>query len=179
VSVIDAITPGLVLGLAFGVVDLVGTWLFPLADDTPIALLAFYGPMFVGWGIAALRAARRLGRLADAIKVGTTIAFATFLVYIVANFVRVNVFLDTIRFRQDWQNPVRRFHDSGSSSLRAFVNYDYLKGAPLKIGVASAIGAGTGLVGGPCGPLKPSNQQGVAQESAQALAVRSILRAPA
>jgi hypothetical protein len=141
--------------------------------------LAFYGPMFVGWGIAAFRAARHSGRLADAIKVGTTIAFATFLVYIVANFVRVNVFLDTIRFRQDWLNLVRRFHASGSSSLRAFVNYDYLKGAPLKIGVASAIGAGTGLVGGPCGPLKPSNQQGVAQESAQALAVRSILRAPA
>jgi len=148
VSVIDAITPGLVLGLAFGVVDLVGTWLFPLADDTPIALLAFYGPMFVGWGIAAFRAGRRSGRLADAIKVGTTIAFATFLVYIVANFVRVNVFLDTIRFRQDWLNLVRRFHASGSSSLRALVNYDYRKGTPLKIGVASAIGAGTGLLGG-------------------------------
>jgi len=148
VSVIDAITPGLVLGLAFGVVDLVGTWLFPLVDDTPIALLAFYGPMFVGWGIAAFRAGRRSGRLADAIKVGTTIAFATFLVYIVANFVRVNVFLDTIRFRQDWLNLVRRFHASGSSSLRAFVNYDYFKVTPLKIGVASAIGAGSGLIGG-------------------------------
>jgi hypothetical protein len=147
-SVTDGFTLGLVLGLAFGVVDLVGTWLAPLADDTPIALLIFYGPMFVAWGIVAFRAARRSGRVTDAIKVGTTIAFATFLVYIAANFVRVNLFLDTIRFRVDWQDLVRRFHASGSGSLRAFVNYDYLKGTPLKIGVASAIGAGTGLVGG-------------------------------
>jgi hypothetical protein len=35
-----------------------------------------------------------------------------------------------------------------SGSLRAFVNYDYMVDAPLKIGVASVIGASTGLVGG-------------------------------
>jgi len=46
-----------------------------------------------------------------------------------------------------WQNLVRRFHASGSGSLRAFANYDYFKVTPLKIGVASAIGAGSGLIG--------------------------------
>jgi hypothetical protein len=38
-------------------------------------------------------------------------------------------------------------------SLRLFVNLDYLKGAPLKIGVASAIGAVMGAIGGGLGRL--------------------------
>ena len=41
-----------------------------------------------------------------------------------------------------------RFNDSGFASLRAFVNYDYAKGTPLKIVVASMVGASVGLVGG-------------------------------
>jgi hypothetical protein len=49
---------------------------------------------------------------------------------------------------------VMRFRDSGSDSLRAFVNLDYIKGTPLKIGVASVIGAGMGAIGGSLGRLK-------------------------
>jgi hypothetical protein len=144
----DWVLWGASLGLAFGIWDLFYTWREPLADDTPLALLTFYGPMFAAWGFAGFRARKRSGQLSEAVKAGLTVACVTFTIFYVANFVRVNVFLETLRLRADWQNMVSRFETSGWGSLRAFINYDYLKGAPFKIGVAGAIGAGTGLLGG-------------------------------
>jgi hypothetical protein len=44
-----------------------------------------------------------------------------------------------------------RFQASGFDSLRTFVNISYVKGAPLKIALASAIGAFMGVVGGSLG----------------------------
>ncbi len=44
---------GLIVGLAFGSVNLLFTWLHPMADDTPVALLRFYGPMFLVWALAS------------------------------------------------------------------------------------------------------------------------------
>jgi hypothetical protein len=38
-------------------------------------------------------------------------------------------------------------------SLRLFINLDYVKGAPLKLGVACAIGAVMGSIGGLIGVL--------------------------
>jgi hypothetical protein len=58
--------------------------------------------------------------------------------------------------RDDWQNMMLRFSASRSDSLRLFVNVDYLKGAPFTIGVASAIAAVIGLVGGTIGSLRPA-----------------------
>jgi hypothetical protein len=49
---------------------------------------------------------------------------------------------------------MRRFRASEFDSLRLFVNLDYLKGAPFKIGVASVVGAVMGLVGGAIGRLR-------------------------
>ena len=73
------------------------------------------------------------------------------------NMVRVNVFLEELTERADWHDVLRRFRISGFSSLRLFVNIDYLKGAPFKIGVASVIGLVMGLVGGTLGRLKTAH----------------------
>src|SRR5262249_13267416 len=97
---------------------------------------------------AGFMATRRSGRIRDAIQAGTLIALVTFVVFYLANMLRVNLFLETLRGRADWQNMVGRFGSSGWQSLRAFINYDYLKGAPFKISVASFIGASVGLFGG-------------------------------
>jgi hypothetical protein len=144
---------GLLLGAGFGLWNLIATRLDPLAEDTPIALLVFYGPMFAIWGLAGFGASRRTGRLLDGVKVGATVAFVTFVVYVLTQFVRVNLFLDTISQRSDWQNLMARFQSSGYESLRWYVNYVGLTGAPFKILAASIIGAGTGLVGGFLGSL--------------------------
>ena len=144
---------GLIVGLVFGCVNLVFTWLYPLDDDTPWALLRFYGPMFFVWAFASFRAARRSGRLLSGVTTGMVVAFATFCVFDALVLLRVNVFLNELTGRADWQNMVMRFRASDFDSLRLFVNLDYLKGTPLTIGVASAIGAVMGAIGGSLGRL--------------------------
>ena len=145
---------GLLIGLVFGAVNLFFTWLYPLEDDSPGALLRFYGPMFFLWAFVAFRATRRSGRLLSGVAAGATVAFATFCIFDVLVLFRVNLFLNELTARDDWQNMMQRFRASEFDSLRFFVNLDYLKGAPLKIGVASVIGAVIGAVGGSLGRLK-------------------------
>ncbi len=142
---------GLLLGVAFGLLNLISTQVDPYAEDTIPALLVFYGPMFAIWGFAGFRASRRSGRLADAVFVGAIVAFSTFFVFVVARLITVNLSLDVTSQRFDWQNLLARFKTSGFESLRAYANYEYVAGAPFKIFVASIIGAGMGLVGALCG----------------------------
>jgi hypothetical protein len=149
---------GILVGVTFGAMNLLVTWLFPLADDTPGALLLFYGPMFVLWALAGFRATRRSGRFLSGVTTGMLVAFATFVVFDLMVILRVNLFLSEITGRADWRNMMWRFQASGFDSLRAFVNVDYIKGAPLKIGVASAIGAFMGVVGGIVGSLTVGRQ---------------------
>ena len=144
---------GLVIGLVFGCVNLVTAWLRPLDDDSPGALLRFYGPMFAIWALAAFVSVRRNGGVLSGVGVGTVVAFATFCVYYFAVIVRVNVLLYQLTDRLDWQTMMARFRVSGYESLRVFINLDYLKGAPFKIAVASAIGALMGLLGGSLGRM--------------------------
>jgi hypothetical protein len=149
----SAVLFGLAVGAGFGVWNLIATWLDPLAEDTPMALLIFYGPMFATWGLAGFVASRQTGRISDGIKVGVTVAFFTFVVYDVTQFIRVNSFLDSLTQRSDWQNMMATFENSGSRSLRSYVNYVGLTGAPFKALVASVIGAGSGMIGGSVGKL--------------------------
>ena len=144
---------GLGIGLVFGSVDLVLTWLYPLEDDSPGVLLRFYGPMFLVWMLVSFRAARVTGRLSSGVAAGMSVAFATFGVFVVLNFLRVNLFLDQLTGRDDWQNMMLRFRTSGSESLRLFVNLDYIKGTPFKIAGATAFGAALGTLGGSLGRL--------------------------
>jgi hypothetical protein len=139
---------GIVIGLMFGAMNLLVTWLYPVADDTPAALLVFYGPMFFLWTFAAFRATRRSGRLLSGVTTGMLVAFATFCVFDLLVILRVNLFLGELTGRADWRNMMWRFQASGFDSLRLFVNLDYLKGAPLKIATASTIGAFMGIGGG-------------------------------
>src|SRR5262245_41976391 len=130
---------GILLGVVFGLWNLISTRLDPLAEDTIGALLMFYGPMFAIWGLAGFRAFRRSGRLLDAVAVGGTAAFVTLVVFVMTRLITVNLSLEVTSQRLDWQNLVVRFKASGFESLRAYVNYEYLAGAPFKIFVASII----------------------------------------
>lgn len=149
----QAIFVGLLVGLGFGCVNLLFTWLYPLADDTPVALLRFYGPMFFVWAFASFRAARLTGRLLSGVTTGVIVAFATFCVFDLLILVRVNLFLNELAGRADWQNMMMRFRASDVDSLRLFINLDYAKAAPLKLAVSCAIGALMGTVGGLLGQL--------------------------
>src|SRR5262249_51963375 len=110
--------------------------------------------MFTIWGLAGFGAARRSARGLDAVKVRAAGALATLVVYTVAVFLRVNLFLDTLSERSDWRHMVTvRFPASGFRSLRAYVNYEGMTGAPFKLLAASTIGAVIGLIGGCFGSL--------------------------
>ena len=145
---------GLIVGVVFGVVNLVHAWLSHLDDDTPAALLLFYGPMFFVWALVSFRAVRRGGRWLSGLTTGMTIGFATFCVYDLLVLLRGNVFLNDLTARDDWQNMMMRFRSGGSHSLRLFINLDYLKGLPVKTAVASVIGGFMGAVGGSLGWLR-------------------------
>jgi hypothetical protein len=145
---------GFALGLVFGIVDLLFTWVAPLSDDSIPALLRFYGPMFFLWALVSFRATRRSGRLSTGVTTGFVVGLGTFCVFVVLNLLRVNLFLAELTGRADWQSLMLRFRASEFENLRSFVNAEYLKDAPFKIGVASLIGAVMGLAGGTIGRLK-------------------------
>jgi hypothetical protein len=144
----DALAIGLALGGVFSVLNVVSASIAPLADDTLPALAAFYGPMFLAWGLAGFAAARNTGRPLVGLKTGALVAFGTFVVLTIVVIVRVNLSLPVMIRRPDWQNLIARFNGSGFDSLRTYVNYEYVKGAPFKILVASTIGAVCGFLGG-------------------------------
>ena len=145
---------GASVGAVFGIWDLIATRLYPLAEDSPGALLLFYGPMFAIWAVAGFFTRRRTGRLLDAVRAGAFVALVTFVVFDIAVFVRVNLFLDVLTHRTDWQNIVARFQASGFHSLRAYANYEYVIGTPFKLLVSCLIGAVCGLTGGLVGGLR-------------------------
>jgi hypothetical protein len=144
---------GLAIGSVFGCVNLIMTWRDPLEDDTPAALLRFYGPMFLLWVVVSLRAARQNGRLISGVTAGVLVALTTFIAFDVLILLRVNLFLGELTGRADWQDLVLRFHESGANNLRAFVVRDYLTGAPFKCAVSCGIGGIMGLIGGSIGRM--------------------------
>ena len=147
-SLVDGVKLGMMLGAGFGAWNLVYTGLAPFAEDTPVALVSVYGPMFTMWSVAGFIASRRTGKLTEAIKVGATVGLVTFVVFDLAVLVRANLFLDAISQRSDWRGLLANYQVSGFGSLRMYVNYMYATGIPLIFLIGAMIGAGSGLLGG-------------------------------
>src|SRR5262249_42380145 len=55
-SLVNGVMLGVVIGLVFGGCNLIVTLLAPLAEDSPLGLAFFYGPMFTMWGLAGFTA---------------------------------------------------------------------------------------------------------------------------
>ncbi len=158
-SLVNGLTFGLAIGVTFSVWNLVVTILVPLIEDTPLALAGFYGPMFGLWGLAGWMAGTRTGQFVEAVKAGAIVALVTFVVFDLAVILRVNLFLEVIKYRDDWQNLVANFPASGFESFRAYVNYVYITGSPVKILVATVIGTGCGAIGGVVASLTPQRRR--------------------
>ena len=99
------------------------------------------------WVTATLVATRTARRPSDLVIAGGIVGLATMLIFAAASIARVNLFLDVIQYRDDWQNLVARYHDSGFKNLRVYANYEYFKVTPL----LASIGAVAGLVSGAVG----------------------------
>ena len=139
---------GLVIGTGLGILNLFETARHPLADDEPGVMLLWVVALSGVWSVAACVATWRTHRFVEAVKVGAIIGVVTIVVFHAASIVRINLFLDVIRDRNDWQNLLARFNGSGFSSLRTYANYEYVKGTPLVIALGAIVGSISGAIGG-------------------------------
>ena len=136
------------IGLALGLESLIGTVVSPLAEDTPLVMLSLLVLVVGSWTLVGFSATRRSLRLRDAILGGMIVAAISMALFGIASFVRVTVFLDTIKYRSDWVGLIARFNASGSQDLRAFVIAEYSRSIPLSIAVMAGVGAAAGGFGG-------------------------------
>ena len=147
ISVMPVALLGLFLGLSFGTWNLLWTYLYPLSDDSIGALVSFYGPMFMAWGITGFYFTRRSRRLSDGVAAGMVVAFATFVALDLMVIARANIFLNDLVGRSDWRELMERFPSSGFENLRVYINWHYVTQAPVKILTALTIGAVVGTAG--------------------------------
>jgi hypothetical protein len=82
------------------------------------------------------------------VKAGAVLGVVTLATFHIAGIVRVNLFLDVIRQRHDWQNLVARFNASGFESLRTYANYEYVRGTPVVVMLGAIAGSISGAVAG-------------------------------
>lgn len=111
-------------------------------------MLAWLVAVVTMWGAAVVFLTRGTWRLAHAVIVGAVLGAATMLVFDATAIIRVNVFHDAIRHRDDWQNLVAGYRQSGFRSLRAYANYEYAALTPMVIALGTIAGAISGGVGG-------------------------------
>jgi hypothetical protein len=139
---------GLVLGTVLGGWILMNTALAPLAEDTGFAVALMFGLVFIALAVPGFAARRRGGHFADALEAGATAGAIAFALFLLLGILRVNLFLDTIRGRSDWQNLVADYARSDFQSLRAYANYVYAKGIVVFPLVGVVAGAISGSLGG-------------------------------
>jgi hypothetical protein len=149
---------GLVLGTVLGAWILVNTAVAPLAEDTGFAVALMFGLVFLALAVPGFAARRRGGHFADALEAGAVAGAITFALFLFFGILRVNLFLDTIRGRSDWQNLVADYAGSDFASLRAYANYVYAKGIVVLPLVGVVAGAVSGSLGGVIASLvRPSS----------------------
>jgi hypothetical protein len=139
---------GVIIGTALGVMNLIDTARHPLADDDPGAMLVWAVALLVTWGAAVLTVTWRTRGIGDAVKVGAILGMVTIVGFHLFAIVRANVFLDAIRARDDWQHLLGRYHQSGFTSLRLYVNYEYLASMPMIVALGAIAGSISGVLGG-------------------------------
>ena len=147
-SFVSPLVWGLLIGVVLGVWQLVDTAVEPLAEDTPRVMIGIVGTMLVSWTLASLAAALPSRRFTRALVAGIIAGVATMAVIDFTSILRVNVFLDEIRYRDDWVNLMTRFEASGSQSLRAYANWEYARGTPIVLGLGALAGGVCGAVAG-------------------------------
>ena len=141
---------GLVLGSGLGILNLFETARRPLADDDGGAMLLWALAVSGAWSVAACATTWRTRRFVDAVKAGLLLGTMTIFAFHVASIVRVNMFLDLIRDRGDWQNLVARFHERipQPAGLR---DHEYVKMTPFVMMFGAVLGSISGAIGGVVG----------------------------
>jgi hypothetical protein len=139
---------GVLIGVMLGTWQLVDTAAEPLAEDTPGVMIGIVGAMLVSWTLASIAAALPSRRFTHALVAGIIAGVATMAVIDLTSILRVNLFLDEIRHRDDWANLMARFEASGVQSLRVYANWEYVRGTPIVLALGAVAGGVCGSVAG-------------------------------
>ena len=111
-------------------------------------MLGIVGILLVSWTLASRAAALPSRRFRHALIAGIIAGVATMAVIDVTSILRVNLFLDEIRHRDDWTNLMARFEESGVQSLRVYANWEYVRATPIVLAFGAAAGGVCGAVAG-------------------------------
>ena len=147
-SFVKSVTFGVFIGAVFSLWMLIQTLLDPFVEDTVELLIGFFGPMFVLWGFAAFIACRRTGRFVEALKSGLIVSGITTLLFHIAGMLRVNLSLDAVLQRPDWQHLLGHLENSEFQSVRAHANYMFAKQVIPRLLLGTSIGVITACIGG-------------------------------
>ena len=147
-SLVSPLTWGLTIGIIFGGWQLVDTAIEPLADDSGGTMAVLLGSLLLLWTLTSVAASLRSRQFTHAILAGTLAGLATMAVLDVSAILRVNIFLEEIRYREDWINLMARFDASGFQSLRMYANWEYFRGTPVILGLGALGGAMCGAIAG-------------------------------
>ena len=147
-SFANSVTFGVALGTLLGVWILVNTVISPLSEDTALNVGAMFGVVFLLLSIPGVAVRRRGGRVIESVRAGAIAGAITFALFLFFGIVRVNLFLDVIRNRSDWQGLISNFQQSGFQSLRLYANYVYARQILLIPLIGAMGGTVSGVVGG-------------------------------
>jgi hypothetical protein len=120
----------------------------PFSSDTIGGDLLFIAPLLLTPIVIGFMATRQSGYVVDAVRTGILAMLILVTVGHVETFLRINVFLHQLQFRDDWVGLMERYHASGFHSLRAFANWEYFHDTPVVAGAAGAVGTALSAVGG-------------------------------
>ena len=144
---VDGVRFGVMLGIALGAWVLIDSAINPLAEDTPIVVGSMFASVFVLLGLPGFLARQRGSPLTDAIKASALAGVTTFALFHALSVLRVDLFLDTIQRRSDWQGLLLRYRQSGFESVRAYANYVYIRAGASRPGRGHRCGRHRGTVG--------------------------------
>ncbi|HEX7794485.1 MAG TPA: hypothetical protein VF456_09055 [Vicinamibacterales bacterium] len=147
-SFVSPIAWGLAIGVVLGTLQLVNTARTPLADDDAGGMLFGASVIVLLWTSISVATSFPTCRFRDAVVAGMLAGLATMAVFDVTSILRVNVFLDQIRYRDDWVNLIARFDASNASSLRAYANWEYVRGTPIVLAIGVVTGGFCGAIAG-------------------------------
>jgi hypothetical protein len=147
-SFVSPIAWGLAIGVILGTWQLVNTVRAPLADDDARGMLVMVSVILLLWTSISVATSFPTRRFRDAVVAGMLAGLATMAVFDATSILRVNVFLDQIRYRDDWVNLVARFDASNAPNLRAYANWEYVRGTPFVLAIGVVAGALCGALAG-------------------------------
>jgi hypothetical protein len=147
-SFVSPLAWGLMIGTVLGTFQLVNTAIEPLADDDAVSMCGGLVVILLLWTLASVTAGLPARSFKQSMIAGALAGVGTMFVFDITSILRVNLFLDQIRYRDDWINLIDRFEASGFQSLRAYANWEYLPGAPVIVGLGAVAGGACGIVAG-------------------------------